>query len=136
MGPSVIAVGPMLGPTLEASWDVDATVLYATSILPFDAETIRREGGEQMIVVEPFLQGTVAPRVAEALRDRSIRLASIGVPRTNLRGYGSPSDLDRVAEVDVPGIRRQLLAAISPARSPPQHPTWTEEPVIRASCRP
>src|SRR3954453_9686266 len=40
-GPTVVAVGPMLDRTLEAVADTDATVLYATTVAPFDAAGLR-----------------------------------------------------------------------------------------------
>jgi transketolase len=111
--PTLVAVGPSLAPALMAAEGLDLTVLYVTSVLPFDGETLRREAGEHVIVVEPFLEGTLAPRVTEALAERTVRLTSIGVPRTNLRGYGTPDDLDRAAGLDPPSIRARLDAALS-----------------------
>ena len=133
---TMIAVGPALGSALEAAQGIDLTLLYATSVLPFDAETVRREAGEHVIVVEPFLEGTLAPRIIEALAGRPVRLSSIGVPRTNLRGYGTPEDLDRVAGMDVAGIRGRILAALPPLRHPGQgrvlrRRTSTEDPLER-----
>jgi transketolase len=111
-GPTVLAVGPTLGPTLEAVKGIDATVLYATTVTPFDAATLRREASDHVVVVEPFLQGTLAPSVMEALADRRVRLTSVGVPRLNLSGYGQPEELDRVAGMDAAGISARLLAAL------------------------
>ena len=39
----MIAVGPMLDRVLEATADMDVTVLYATTVAPFDADTLARE---------------------------------------------------------------------------------------------
>jgi transketolase len=110
---TLLAVGPGLRPALEAAQGLDLTVLYATSVLPFDAETVRREAAEHVIVVEPFLEGTLAPMITAASGNRPVRLTSIGVPRANLRGYGTPEDLDRVAGMDVAGIGVRLRAALS-----------------------
>jgi transketolase len=109
---TVIAVGPMLGPVLEATDKLDVTILYATSVLPFDAETLRREAGECVVAVEPFLEGTLAPRITEALADRPARIRCIGVPRRTLEHYGTPEDLDIVAGLDVSQVRSRLEAAI------------------------
>ena len=111
--PALLAVGPALGPAMEAASGIDLTILYATSVLPFDARTLHREARDHVIVVEPFLEGTLAARVTEALADRPVRVTSIGVPRANLRGYGTPSDLDRVAGLDLPGIRSRMRAALA-----------------------
>ena len=38
---TVLAVGPALQPVLEATEDMDVTVLYYTTVIPFDAETLK-----------------------------------------------------------------------------------------------
>ena len=110
----MIAVGPMLDRTLEATAGMDVTVLYATTRSP--PSTPRRLNselaGEDVIVVEPFYAGTLAGLVSEALRDRLTRLHFVGVPRAVIRDYGTPEQLDRVLGLDAAGIRRQVASAI------------------------
>ena len=62
--------------------DLDFTILYCTTVAPFDAETLRAVAGEPPLVVtvEPFHSGTLAPLVTEALADRPARFVWIGVP--------------------------------------------------------
>lgn len=108
-GPTVLAVGPMLDRTLDAVADSDATVLYAATVSPFDAEGLRAAmTGDEVIVVEPMLAGTVAPLVAAALSDRPARIRSIGVPREVIREYGTPEQIDSHVGLDTVGIRAQL----------------------------
>jgi transketolase len=111
---TVIAVGPMLDRTLAATADMDVTVLYATTLNPFDADTLGRElAGDDVVVVEPFFAGTLAGPVSEALlRDRPTRLHFVGVPRAVIRDYGTPQQLDHVLGLDAAGIRRQIASAI------------------------
>ena len=110
---TVIAVGPMLDRTLEATAGMDVTVLYATTLNPFDADTLGRElAGDDVVVVEPFFAGTLAAPVSQALRDRPIRLHFVGVPRAVIRDYGTPQQLDHVLGLDASGIRRQIASAI------------------------
>lgn len=40
----MIAVGPMLQPVLTAVTELSVTVLYAVTVRPFDAGTLRRYG--------------------------------------------------------------------------------------------
>lgn len=111
-GPTVIAVGPMLDRTLDAVADSDTTVLYATTLSPFDAKGLRAAmTGEDVFVVEPTFAGTLAPLVVEALADRAARIRSIGVPREVIREYGTPPQLDAVVGLDTAGIRAQLFGA-------------------------
>ena len=109
-GPTVIAVGPMLDRTLAAVADRDVTVLYATTVSPFDGEGLRAAmSGDEVVVVEPMLAGTLSPLVAAALVDRPVRIRSIGVPREVIRAYGTPEQLDAAVGLDTAGIRTQLL---------------------------
>lgn len=110
---TVIAVGPMLDRTLAATADMDVTVLYATTLNPFDADTLGRElAGDDVVVVEPFFAGTLAAPVSEALRDRPTRLHFVGVPRAVIRDYGTAEQLDHVLGLDAAGIHRQVATAI------------------------
>jgi transketolase len=105
-GATVLAVGPML----EATRDADLTVLYATTLAPFDAETLAREmTGDELIVVEPFFAGTLAATVTAALSGRSLRLRSVGVPRAVIRDYGTPEQHDHALGLDAAGIHRQIF---------------------------
>lgn len=109
--PTILAVGPMLTATLQATADMDATVLYTHTPRPLDAETLRAAvGGSDVVLVEPYLAGTSADAVTAALWDRPIKLLSIGVPRAELRRYGTPADHERYLGLDAAGIRARLDA--------------------------
>ncbi len=106
---TVIAVGPMLDRALEASAKLDVTVLYATTVRPFDADTLRAElHGPAVVLVEPYLQGTSALWVSEALRDVPHRLLSIGVRRMEHRHYGTPEQHDEAHCLDVASLRHRI----------------------------
>jgi transketolase len=106
---TVLAVGPMLERTLLATEGMDVTVLYATTLAPFDAAGLARETvGDELVVVEPFFTGTLAATVSQAMAGRPMRLRSIGVPRAVIRDYGTPHQHDRALGLDAAGIRAQL----------------------------
>lgn len=105
----VIAVGPMLDRTVDATSDLDVTILYATTIRPFDGDTLRAELHRPAVVlVEPYLQGTSALWVNEALRDTPHRLLSIGVRRMEHRHYGTPEQHDEAHCLDVASLRHRI----------------------------
>jgi len=108
-GATVIALGPVLDEVFAATEGLDVTVLYAHSVRPFDARTLREVvTGPDVVLVEPWLAGTSAHVVSEALRDRAHRLLSLGVGRHEVRRYGSPADHVRAHGLDPAGIRRSL----------------------------
>jgi transketolase len=110
-GLTVLAVGPMLDRTLRAVEATDATVLYVTTVSPFDAAGLRAVmTGDEVVVVEPMFEGTLAPLVAEALAaGQPTRIRSIGVPRRVLREYGTTAEMDAHVGLDTAGIRARLF---------------------------
>ncbi|NYV78305.1 transketolase family protein, partial [Streptomyces sp. UH6] len=84
----VVAVGPMLTPVLDATAGLDVTVLYATTIRPFDGEGLRRAAGAagtDVVLVEPYLAGTSTAAANDALAGVPHRVLGLGVARRELR---------------------------------------------------
>ena len=110
---TVIAVGPMLDPVLEAVRDLDVTVLYAVTVRPFDTEALRaavsgNAGGADVVVVEPYLAGTSDREVNQALADIPHRVLGLGVARTELRRYGTPAEHAAAHGLDPASLRARI----------------------------
>ncbi|MEU5273901.1 transketolase family protein [Streptomyces hygroscopicus] len=112
-GGVVIAVGPMLDNVLAAVEGLDVTVLYATTVRPFDERTLRAAtaagagagtgaagagaagtgagtgAAADVVIVEPYLAGTSIGAVNDTLADRPHRVLGLGIPRRELRRYGT-----------------------------------------------
>jgi transketolase len=110
----VVAVGPMLRPVLAATEGLDVTVAYTATPRPLDATGLRAllPAGPvaTVVLVEPYLAGTSAWVVADALRDVPHRLLSLGVGRRDLHRYGLPADHARAHGLDAAGLRSQIRA--------------------------
>jgi transketolase len=110
-GATVIAVGPVLDPVLEATAGLDVNVVYTNTVRPFDSRGLREVlAAPDVVLVEPWLAGTSSRVVAEALSDRPHRLLALGLGRDELRRYGTPADHIRHHGLDAAGIRRSLDA--------------------------
>lgn len=113
-GGVVAAVGPMLDRVLAATNGLDVTVLYAATVRPFDAPTLRDAVGSEpadVVLVEPYLAGTSAHRVADALADVPHRLLSLGVGRDHeVRMYGDMDDHDRAHGLDEVSLAASVRA--------------------------
>lgn len=108
---TVVAVGPMLDQVLSATEGIDVTVLYATTVRPFDAQTlISTLGSPDVILVEPYLAGTSTRCVAESLAHVSHRVLGLGVPRAELRRYGRPEEHTAALGLDAAGVRRSVTS--------------------------
>jgi len=109
--PFVVAVGPTLAPTLEATAELDATVAYLATVRPFPAAALRAAiRGADVVLVEPYLEGTSAAEVSRALRDRPHRLLSLGVPNAEFRHYGEPEEHRAAHGLDATGIRASIVS--------------------------
>lgn len=113
---TVIAVGPMLDRVLAATAGLDLTVVYMTTVRPFDAARLRTAiVGPRVVLVEPYLEGTSSGEVASALIDTPHRLLAIGVKPIERRGYGTPADHDVAHGLDAASLRARIGAFVSAA---------------------
>jgi len=109
-GPLIVAVGPMLDPVLEATRDLDVTVAYTNTPRPLDAEGLRMLTEGEVVMVEPYLAGTSARQVSEALGDVPHRELHLGVGRAEIRRYGTWRDHARAHGLDAAGLRTSIIA--------------------------
>lgn len=108
---TVLAVGPTLANVLAATEHEDVTVLYTSTVRPFDHHGLRAAGHTDVVLVEPYLAGTSAHEVAEAFADVAHRLRSIGVRRdAEVRAYGTATEHDRLHGLDPAGIAATIRA--------------------------
>ncbi|MFF4568555.1 transketolase family protein [Streptomyces sp. NPDC001410] len=120
----VVAVGPMLDAVLAATEGLDMTVLYATTVRPFDAAGLRRateSAGTDVVLVEPYLAGTSTAAVSEALADAPHRVLGLGVGRRELRRYGTVAEHIAAHGLDARTLRERIGAFV-----------WAGRPSVRA----
>jgi transketolase len=106
---TVVAVGPMADRVLAAVADLDVTVLYAATVRPFDAATLRATlDTSAVVLVEPYLRDTSTPAVSRALADVPHRVLGLGVGQAEARTYGSRGGHDALNGLDERGLRGQI----------------------------
>lgn len=111
----VVAVGPMLDAALAATEGLDVTVLYATTVRPFDAAALRRAtetAGTDVVLVEPYLAGTSTKEAADALADVPHRVLGLGVGRRELRRYGTVEEHVAAHGLDPASLRERIGASL------------------------
>ncbi|MFC8229774.1 transketolase family protein [Streptomyces sp. NPDC057287] len=111
-GGVVIAVGPMLDDVLAATDGLDTTVLYATTVRPFDAAGLRSAVGggtaADVVIVEPYLAGTSTTAANDALAELPHRVLGLGVGRGELRRYGQMAEHLVAHGLDRRALRRRI----------------------------
>lgn len=116
----VVAVGPLLDDVLAATEGLDVTVLYATTVRPFDGAGLRAAvggaGAADVVLVEPYLAGTSTAYANDALADVPHRVLGLGTARRELRRYGTVPEHLHAHGLD-PASLRERIAAFTSARA-------------------
>lgn len=87
---TVIAVSVMLDAVMEACADADVTVLYYTTLEPFDGETLANNcPSGKVLVCEPQYEGTLHTDIVKSLSGRPIQIESVAFPKEIFRNYGT-----------------------------------------------
>jgi len=122
----VLSVGPTLDQVLEATATLDVSVLYASTVRPFDHAGLRAAvagAAPNVVLVEPYLAGTSAHEVATALADVPHRQRALGVRRDiEVRAYGTAAEHDAVHGLDAAGIHESIRSFLVRDRSDGSHP--------------
>jgi transketolase len=106
---SVIAVSTMLDAVLEACGDEDVTILYYTTLSPFDTATLVQNcPSNKILVCEPQLAGTLTNDIVGGLPGRSIRIETVGIPREIIRSYGTKYEKDESSGLTAKNIKKKL----------------------------
>jgi transketolase len=117
----VVAVGPMLDAVLAATEGLDITVLYATTVRPFDTAALRhatRTTGTDVVLVEPYLAGTSTTATNDALSDVPHRVLGLGVGRAELRRYGTVEEHVTAHGLDARTLRERIVDFVGSGRVP------------------
>jgi len=106
---TVVAIGPTLDCVLAATEGMDVTVLYYTTLSPFDCRPLRHFSLHgKIVVVEPFYSGTMTNDIIHALHGRPVELFSIGVPRQFLYHYGKAEEHDLELGLTWPDVHNRI----------------------------
>lgn len=104
----IVCYGNMLEPVYKAVKDLDVTLLYYSTITPFDGETLKKHFNSNIIICEPFYEGSTNYFVNKALEGFSYKLTNIGVPREFILSYGKKSQIDTLLELDINSLKNKF----------------------------
>jgi transketolase len=105
---TIISVGNTLQNVIEATEDLDVTILYYTTLNPFDSELLDENFNENIIVVEPYYEGGINYKINKSLLPKKYSITNIGVPHKFLTNYGSKLEHDKNMGLDCDGIRKKI----------------------------
>lgn len=103
---TVLAIGPMLDRTLEACDGLDVDVLYSTQAEPFDSPELNMACPPQIVVVEPFYEGTMSYDIQKIAEFMDV--LHIGVPHRFSTSYGTAAEHDEENGLTAEAIRERI----------------------------
>jgi len=105
---TIICVGNMLTNVINATNNLDVTILYYTSINPFDEKLLINNFSENIIIVEPYYEGGLNYIVNKTLVGKKYKLTNIGVPHKFLNNYGSKIEQDEKLGLDSKNLKKRI----------------------------
>ena len=113
-GPIIVAVGSMLDKVISASLDLNPTIIYVTTIRPFDFELFNNidTEGKKIIICEPYYSGAITHEILEIV-NRPYSIKHIGIPNRFINNYGTYTENCENLQIDVVGIRNKILSFIN-----------------------
>ncbi|MCB2296793.1 transketolase family protein [Clostridium tagluense] len=110
---TVIAVSVMLDVVLEACKDEDVTILYYTTLEPFDRKSLSDNcSSNKILICEPHYVGSLLYDIIEALPNRALEVKSVGLPREIFRNYGTYDEKIEFYGLTAKNIREKLYELI------------------------
>lgn len=105
----VLAVAETLDKTIEACRDLDVTILYYTTIIPFDKKTLQEEMNcKKIYIVEPFYIGSLDSFIIDAVGNNELKICESGVPLEILRNYGTKEQKDIYCGLTIKNIKERI----------------------------
>jgi transketolase len=106
---TVIAVSTLLDLVMDACRDEDVTILYYTTLEPFDVETLLKvNASNRILLCEPHFEGTLLYDVWNVYRSEKIAIDTVGIPRNIIRNYGAKEQKDGFYGLTTDNIRHKL----------------------------
>ena len=108
---TIIAVGTMLTPVMEAASDLDVTILYYTTVRPFDRDALLQNlPTNKILLCEPYYIGALTTEIIMTCRNNPVHLEFVGISCEVPKTYGTVQENLAVFGMDVKSIREKILA--------------------------
>lgn len=103
---TVLAVGPMLELAVQALAQEDVTILYYTTIAPFDEITLQKNlVNNRLLIMEPAYKGGILPQVTKALQGEFVRMDFVGYPHEFIINHGFVTDNAQIYGMTIPAVQ-------------------------------
>ena len=110
---TVIAVSIMLDEVIKACDGLDVTILYYTTLEPFDSKTLSDNcPSGKILVVEPEYEGSLLYDIHKSIGSRSVSIDHVAFPHEIFRNYGTYEEKMNYYGLNAKTIREKLVKLI------------------------
>jgi transketolase len=109
----IIAVGPILQLILNAVNDIDVTVIYCTTIKPFDLTVLDNFADHKVLIVEPYYSGAIANSIMRGMGSMGRNVECVGVQNEFIDKYGTRKEIDNFIGLTVENIKKRVVRMIN-----------------------
>ena len=110
---TIIAVGSMLEMAMKAAEGLDVTILYYTTIKPFDAQTLfDYVKNDKILVCEPYYEGAMDYYIHTAING-PINIVHCGIPHEFCKHYGTTKENFSAMGLTVDAIKEKIEKLIN-----------------------
>lgn len=89
----ILVFGDMLDDTLIASKDLPVTILYYTTLEPFDTKTLIKYFKGNVLVIGSFYSGVIENDIQKSFKNKKININSLTIPKKFIHRYGSKDQI-------------------------------------------
>jgi transketolase len=106
---TVVVVGPMLELIMRAIGGEDVTILYYTTVMPFDYECLQNNlTNNRVMLCEPYYGGGLTTEIMSALAGEQIKMNFIGYPKEFVTNYGYVVENAKIYGLTEANIRNRI----------------------------
>lgn len=114
---TIIAVGNMLDIVLQAAQDKDVTILYYTTLRPFDRETLRENvPSEKILLCEPYYSGALLYDILQTFEGKPLQIELVGMAYELVQTYGTYEENLRYFNMTAENVTEKLNRLIGKQR--------------------
>lgn len=104
----ILCYGVILNDVIDAAKDLDVTILYYSTVKPFDYITLLQNFNENIISIEPFYSGSLNYEITKNLNLRKYTINNIGIPHEYIHRYDKREEIDKYLELDKDNLEKRI----------------------------
>jgi len=105
----IIVFGDMLEDTINATSDLPVTILYYTTLEPFDKKSIIKHFKKKILIVSSFYSGSIEYDVLKATGNHKSNIKSLSINKKFIHRYGTKKQIKKFLNLNETSIRNSVI---------------------------